>query len=276
MKKLFIFGDPHSFFDILMNALDEKGYDRNDPDHILVSLGDLCDRGEQSKEILEFINSIPKDRKICIAGNHECLMERMIRRGVPTPHDIHNCTLQTAEQLTGETGDEAVLQMQFCDLWNEYRKDWVWYAELNDMIFVHGWIPCDTVRTKRGLILDASYRENWRESKASDFEQAAWINGMNAWYLGIREPGKTIYCCHWHTSWGHANLRNDGKEFLDKVDTYHTREDGTVWPYARFDPFEDEGIVAVDACTVVSGKVNVVVREVDDIDDLTAVKYEHL
>ena len=52
MKKLFIFGDPHSFFDILMNALDKKGYDRNDPDHILVSLGDLCDRGEQSKEIL--------------------------------------------------------------------------------------------------------------------------------------------------------------------------------------------------------------------------------
>jgi len=44
----------------------------------------------------------------------------------------------------------------------------------------------------------------------------------------------------------------------------------------RFDPFEDEGIVAVDAWTVVSGKVNVVVREIEDMDELTTVKYEHL
>ena len=156
MKKLFIFGDAHSFFDSLMTALDEKGYDRKNPDHILVSLGDLCDRGEQSKEILEFINSIPNDRKICIAGNHECLMERMIRRGVARSHDISNRTLHTAEQLTEETGNEAVLSMQFCDLWNQYRKTWVWCAELNDMIFVHGWIPCDTIRGKNGALLQAA------------------------------------------------------------------------------------------------------------------------
>ncbi len=276
MKKLFIFGDAHSYFDILMTALDEAGYDKENPDHILVSLGDLCDRGEQSKEILEFINSIPGDRKICIAGNHECLMERMIRRGVPTLHDEHNCTLLTAEQLTGETGDEAVLSMQNCDLWNDYRKDWVWCAELNDMIFVHGWIPCDTTLTKNGLLLDATYRENWRESKPFDYERAAWINGMLAWYMGIKEPGKTIYCGHWHTSWGHANLHGDGKEFQERVETSYVMEDGRTWPYVRFDPFEDEGIVAVDACTVVSDKVNVVVREADDIEDLTVVKYEHL
>ncbi len=51
---------------------------------------------------------------------------------------------------------------------------------------------------------------------------------------------------------------------------------GTIWPYVRFDPFEDEGIVAVDACTVVSGKVNVVVREIEDLDGLRVVRYEHL
>ena len=41
-------------------------------------------------------------------------------------------------------------------------------------------------------------------------------------------------------------------------------EDGTVWPFACYEPFEDKGIVAVDACTAVSGKVNVVVRDVED------------
>ena len=273
MKKLFIFGDAHSFYDELKEALLKNGYEKDNSDHILVSLGDLCDRGPKSEEILDFINSIPAERKICIVGNHELLMEKMIQRKEALAHDVQNRTLLTAEQLTREEDDNAVLAMKECLPWNEYKKSWVWYAELGDMIFVHGWIPCDTRRTKYGLVLEARYKKNWRSSGPAALEQATWLNGMRAWSEGVKEPGKTIFCGHWHTSWGHANLRGNGVEFLKKVETVHITEDGTTWPYACYDTFEDDGIVALDACTAVSGKVNIAVREVEDLSDLRLKKY---
>lgn len=264
MKKLFIFGDVHSFCSTFEKALIGKGYDPGNPNHILVSLGDLCDRGDESKRVLEFINTISNDRKICVVGNHELLMEKMIDRGEYLAHDVSNGTLGTAERLTGKAGDQAVWEMRNCDLWKNYKKNWIWYCEIGDMIFVHGWIPCDAEYTRTGLVLRTDYREDWRDLGPVAFEKATWLNGMRAWNEGVREAGKTIYCGHWHTSWGHANLHGYGKEFLERIETYHMMEDGNMWPFVCYEPFVDDGIVAVDACTVVSGKVNVVVREVDD------------
>ena len=45
MKKLFVVSDVHSFYNHLIKALNEKGFDKNNPDHWFVSCGDLLDRG---------------------------------------------------------------------------------------------------------------------------------------------------------------------------------------------------------------------------------------
>ena len=37
MKKYFVFGDVHSFYDELMAALSEKGFDINNPNHLVIS-----------------------------------------------------------------------------------------------------------------------------------------------------------------------------------------------------------------------------------------------
>ena len=66
---------------------------------------------------------------------------------------------------------------------------------------------------------------------------------------------KTILCGHWHTSYGHSMINKDGPEF----DIKH--KDGTV-EKATFTPFEDDGIIALDACTVVSGFVNCKVLDI--------------
>lgn len=47
--KYFIVSDVHSFYDEMMTALNESGFDKTNPDHIFVSLGDLLDRGDQSR-----------------------------------------------------------------------------------------------------------------------------------------------------------------------------------------------------------------------------------
>ena len=79
------------------------------------------------------------------------------------------------------------------------------------------------------------------------WDKARWINGMAAAHEGITEKGRTIVCGHWHCSFGHANYEGKGGEFDNNPD---------------FSPYFADGIIALDACTAVSGKVNCVV--IDD------------
>lgn len=66
---------------------------------------------------------------------------------------------------------------------------------------------------------------------------------MKAWNIGYKLEGKTIYCGHWHSSWGHCKI--------DKICSEYGKD-------ADFSPFIKDGIVAIDACTAHSGIVNVV------------------
>ena len=57
--KYFIFSDVHGFYDELMLALNNAGFDKDNPEHIIISLGDLLDRGPKPLQCLQFVNSIP-------------------------------------------------------------------------------------------------------------------------------------------------------------------------------------------------------------------------
>ena len=81
IKKYFVVTDVHGFYDEMRAALDRAGFDLTNPNHILVSLGDLLDRGRQPKECLEFVLGIPENRRILIRGNHEDLMWEMVASG---------------------------------------------------------------------------------------------------------------------------------------------------------------------------------------------------
>lgn len=78
---------------------------------------------------------------------------------------------------------------------------------------------------------------------------------MKEWYYSVRIPGKTIVCGHYHTSWGHTYIHNVGVEFPED---YFTTFPGDFCDHKMHtEPFVDEGIVALDACTAYSHKVNV-------------------
>ena len=131
----------------------------------------------------------------------------------------------------------------------KYRNSLVNYYETKNYIFVHGWIPCSILTRSSvwGVNEHIDYKSNWREAYELEWiDSAMWQNGMKRWSEGIREPGKTIVCGHYHTSWGHSKLHNDGDEF-----------DST----AKFEPFIDDGIIALDGCVHYTGKVNVIVLE---------------
>ena len=57
MKKYFCVSDIHGFFFELKRALHEAGFNKKNPEHILIVCGDIADRGPNPKEVYEFLKS---------------------------------------------------------------------------------------------------------------------------------------------------------------------------------------------------------------------------
>lgn len=241
--RCFIITDVHSYYDEMISALNKKGFDKNNPKHVLISLGDLLDRGPDPIKCLEYVLSCP--RKVLIRGNHEDLMQEAIKRKCFLSHDVHNGTFDTAQIVSGikydpETNNQEIILEDFSKnkLWNDYYNQTIDFAETDKYIFVHGWIPLE---------------DDWRNG---DWSGARWANGMYQNYIGLNIPGKTVYCGHYHASWGHSKLNNDGPEWDDDVEIYENLF-GQKIPHAKFTPFKIKGeICALDACTALSGFCN--------------------
>lgn len=251
--KYFVVSDIHGFFYELMNALDDKGFEVDNPEHKLIVCGDLFDRGSQAVELFEFVKSLG-DRFIYVRGNHEdlifdCYRELLRGRGCGD-HHRSNGTVGTISQFTGlnyynlifstPERNEA-LREKLEPLLDFITEKAVNYYEVGDYIFVHGWIP------------SFYHLDNFRDGDESDWKRARWLNGMDMW----RNPknrieGKTIVCGHWHCSWGWSHIRQERKEW-----PYKNRKDWML----SFEPFADNGIIAIDACTAYTEKVNVLVIE---------------
>lgn len=247
--KYFVLSDIHGFFKEFMDALIKAGYDKNDKNHCLVILGDLLDRGREPLACLEFINSIPPERKILIRGNHEDLMDEMLTRGEYLSHDIHNGTFRTVVDLFKSVEVPSIFcQMQRYEPWIKYKESLVDYAEVGKYIFVHGWIPTwrENRSAKTRIVLGKDF---WTPSA---WREARWTNGMEAWHDGARIPDKTIVCGHCHCSWGWSNIRQKRKEFPQKNSNTFAES---------FEPFIDDGIIAIDSCVAYTGFINCVVLE---------------
>lgn len=151
MKKYFVVSDIHGFYDEFMTALKEKNFDLNNPDHILIVIGDIFDRGSQAVKVYNFLREFPKNRKILIRGNHEFALKNMIVRKAPKSYDFSNGTVDTVygQFLDGQnlyTYDYRSCFQAFLKLdvlqWI-FSNDWVNYYELGRYIFVHSYIPMD-------------------------------------------------------------------------------------------------------------------------------------
>ena len=185
---------------------------------------------------------------ILVRGNHEDLYEEMITidKGLPYRHHRSNGTYNTALQLTGfDPGLAIIRNFDFAEAAQNtpYFQQIIpamvdWY-ETEHYIFVHGWIPC--IQERDGSF---SHRSDWREATPEEWRWARWCNGMDAAQACTEE--KTILCGHWHCSYGHARYENKGSEF---------------GPDADFSPYYGRGVIALDACTALSRKINILTLE---------------
>ena len=286
MKKYFLVSDIHSFFTPLIDALVKKNFDTDNPDHILVVLGDVFDRGFETLKVYKFLTSLPDDRLILIRGNHECLYEELLTKSFPESHDFSNGTVRTFCQIAGF--DEKVLDSHYWftkaisdsliskedalniynnkpyDYWKRIREivalsivtnwikssKWINYFETNKYICAHSWIPVqEEIRFGGAYIEEVGPREDWRDATQVEWDDATWGCPWKKAMMGWNNTGKTIICGHWHTSdfFNHLTKQRKGK---------------FECPIFKSKKYK---LIGLDACTVMSNKINVLVLDEDEL-----------
>lgn len=265
--KIFVVSDIHSYFTPFKKELDKKGFEVNNPEHLLVVCGDVFDRGSESKETYEYLNNLTN--VVLVKGNHESLMEEVWNRGHTLGHDYSNGTNQTIMDLfKANPNVEPYIPIGVSEkILRPFFSKFVNYFETKNYIFVHGWIPCEKFTKldkpwyQQGRKLE--YDPDWRNCNDVEWEAARWINGINAGYINkVLEPSKTIVCGHWHCSYGHY-IKALRKALKNGTEIEHEQFDETaIWR-----PFKAKGILAIDRCTAHTNKVNVVVLEDELLDE---------
>ena len=264
--KLFVISDIHSFYTPMKKALDEKGFEINNPDHLLIVCGDLFDRGEETLKVLDYINSVPN--KILIKGNHEILLMDMLYRMWPEWHDKSNGTMRTFDHLI----DRFILkdennEYDMLDAYETVKKEmkkfqeqFVNYFETKNYIFVHSWIPLEIFYTGDELfpIKDRTdWKEKWRDASQYEWNEAMWVNPFDTAQDGLNKTGKTIVFGHWHCSYGWYLEKEKKNEPCGEFGDF------AIWePYIN----EEQGIIGIDRCTAYTGECNVLILEDDLLD----------
>lgn len=298
--KYFVVSDIHSFYDELISSLKAAGYDKENPNHCLIVNGDLFDRGTQTIEVLNFIKSIPTTNRILVRGNHEGLLFDLISKSFPEAHDFTNGTVQTAfhlymdkhpnshfldvyKTLKEKNAEFYKKQYKFevqlfndimqynitYDMWAEvcrnlisdggilpwiYQTDeWCNFVEIDKYIITHAFIP--VIDESNNYTDRLSYNPNWRNDKEHytnswdyeyDWYRAMWDSPIKKYDLGLFQPeadkGKILICGHWHANLFHKH--------------YNKQENNN-------DMYISKNLIAIDACTILSHKVNVYVFESD-------------
>lgn len=259
MKKLFIISDQHGFYIETIKALCEAGYNENDPSHLLVCLGDFTDRGPDCLLMYQYLYRLTKENKaIVLAGNHTKFFIDFLEGSVSPFNYLHNGLNETIADFWHRTNPFEFWCMmdEQCDMTQENYAKWTnickddinreypelspWlkslprYYETEKYIFVHASIDTNAEDWHK----PHCFKHSLIDWDALDFDDGSFFGKE------IKNTDKTIVIGHFGT----CDLREMyGLDFDESPNEILTREDGRV--------------IAIDATTVLSRKVNVLVLE---------------
>ena len=241
VKTYFIISDIHGYYNEMIKSLKLHNYNKDNMMHHLLVLGDMFDRGTQSKEVLEFMYKLKLEKKVTIVlGNHESFLIEFLDRNYKRAlfNMKHNGFKMTLESLIGgkisfEDDWEEVnfkIKEKYSYIYN-FLKTLPLFVEIKDYIFVHGGINND--------------KGNWKENLERDF-----IWGRESKFN--RVPGKIVVCGHERVSTIRYPKKNQKELFISNPEA--------------FDILESKGKVHIDAYVEISKKINVLKLEFEDGD----------
>lgn len=233
----YVISDIHSHYNAMVTALLKSGYNSENPNHHLIVIGDLFDRGKQATEVLEFLYQLNLEEKATIIlGNHDTFLLDFLEGKHDRVHfNIkYNGFGTTLKYLSGIKPDEHNLEKIKNKIDEEYSflRNWLntfpLYLEIGDYIFVHGGID--------GSMLD------WKTmSSKKDF---IWSREYDL----PRVEGKTVVAGHHRV----AMIRKKTKDY--NLLFLHSPE--------LFDILFVEGKILIDRYVEVSNEINVLTLEI--------------
>lgn len=125
-----IVGDIHGMYNELIELLNKINF--NPEKDMLISLGDLVDRGPDSYKVVEYFINL--SNKICIRGNHDKWWEEYLKQGQHPENFYHGGDKTYQNYLKECEMDEVVLLDHL--MFFENQKDY--YLDDNGNLFVHG------------------------------------------------------------------------------------------------------------------------------------------
>ncbi|WP_075591257.1 metallophosphoesterase family protein [Labilibacter marinus] len=131
MKRLFAIGDIHGCFDSLLELVENQiQLDKNDK---LVLLGDYIDRGNKSKEVIDYIIDLQeKDFDIIsLIGNHEMLLLETLEDEKNKSKWIQNGAAETLKSFEIKSIKE--ISQKYLDFFKSLQN----YYSFEEFLFVH-------------------------------------------------------------------------------------------------------------------------------------------
>ncbi len=239
IKKYFIISDIHGHFNEMIRDLNNSKYNPNNDSHHLIVLGDLFDRGKQSREVLEYMCNLRiKNKVTIIMGNHEnFLLEFLDGNYKKLQFNMQrNGFKNTLESLSGkpltfqEDWDEInyIIKSKYINLYNFLTTQNLFY-EIDDYIFVHGGIKYNN--------------GNWQNNEQRDF---TWSRESNL----ERVPGKIVVAGHERVSQIRYPKIDQEQLFLDNPNAFNI--------------IRREGKILIDSYVEISKRINVLILELED------------
>ena len=250
--KNFVVSDCHDHYDLLLAALEEKGFDREKKEHRLILCGDAFTSGRQPGEMFRFLRALHEEgRLVFIYGNHDVELLGNLKAGAFRRPGNRTCAALLVEHLTGKTGlsdEELIAECERLGFTEFLEKVPVWYHETDRYIFTHGFIP-----TKKH-----AYLPDWRNASEKDWRAAAYRGDamLLSMRCGVREPGKTIVCGHYSAARCYPMKDAASADWEKKL-----YKDVSGVPAEGYRPFYGDGFIAIDASVKKTGSVNCIVLD---------------
>lgn len=194
-NKLFAIGDIHGQISMLKELLahwDEESQQ-------LLFLGDLGDRGEDSKAVFELVYQlVSAGRAICLKGNHEVMLERFLKNPEEKmEHFQSNGGTETILSFLPHENPSKLPPGEVAELMTK-NNPWLLpfleslplYKEWHDFVFVHAGV-------------DLSLKD-WKDSNEREF---VWIR--EEFYEHSNKTGKTFVFGHTPTPILHGDNQNN-------------------------------------------------------------------
>lgn len=265
--KIFAISDVHGHYTEMVNALHKSGFDENNPKHLLISCGDMFDRGEESLAVYQYLKDLhDKGKAVLIKGNHEPMFTSFLKGSVNPFNFIHNGTRNTIDDFYHCTKSFEMFMIEnkdnymymedaYCDFVKRTSKsinkefpelinfidNLPYYYETKNHIFTHAAIDLK--------VPDWHNPHCYRYDKI-DWEALTWDDG--SFITQKNTTDKTIVVGHFDSN----SLRKMWDIDYNGQDNYSILK-------------TDDNKVFIDACTILTKQINVYVIEDELLDERT-------